>query len=247
VLHAGVRDSDGEQEYVSLAGEATASFTAGDFPEVLRILDTYFGEMQYSLRSLFKDEQKRIIGIILQQTLDDAEASYHRVYQKHGPLLHFLKEMGQPVPDVLRITAQFVLNSDLEKTFSSDPVDSVRISMLLELVKREGVQVEEAAVGYAARNALTRLLKAIQETPRKTELLQQANILASLLEMLPFKVITWDAQNIFYSLLQTEFPSISALHDQISRSWTDAFIILGEKLGVSVPAVSSHTELRLAG
>jgi alpha-amylase/alpha-mannosidase (GH57 family) len=247
VLHAGVRDSDGEEEYVALAGEAIASFTAGDFPEVLRILDKYFGEMQYSLRSLFKDEQKRIIGIILQQTLEDAEASYHRVYQRHGPLLRFLKEMGQPVPDVLRITAQFVLNSDLEKTFGADPVDSVRISMLLELVKREGVQVEEAAVGYAASNALTRLLKAIQETPRKTELLQQANVLVSILEMLPFKVNTWNAQNIFYSLLQTEFPSISRLQDQFSRSWIEAFTALGEKLDVSVPPAKSHAELRLAG
>ena len=247
VLHAGVRDSDGEQEYVTLAGEAIASFTAGDFPEVLQILDTYFGEMQYSLRSLFKDEQKRIIDIILKQTLEDAEASYHRVYEKHGPLLRFLKDMGQPVPDVLRITAQFVLNADLEKTLSSDPVDSVRISMLLELVKREGVQVEESSVGYAASNALTRLLKSIQETPQKTELLQQANVLVSILEMLPFKVNIWDAQNIYYSLLQTEFPSMGRRHDQVSRRWAEAFFDLGEKLGVSAPPLDSHAELRLAG
>ena len=247
VLHAGVRDSNGEQEYVSLAGEAIASFTAGDFPEVLQILDSYFGEMQYSLHSLFKDEQKRIIDIILQQTLQDAEASYHRIYQKHGPLLRFLKDMGQTVPDVLRITAQFVLNSDLEKTLASDPVDSVRISMLLELVKREGVQVDEAAIVYAASNALTRLLKSIQQSPQKTELLQQANVLVTILELLPFKIDTWDAQNIFYSLLQTQFPSIARRHDQVSRGWTEAFINLGEKLEVSVPPVGSHAELRLAG
>jgi len=117
----------------------------------------------------------------------------------------------------------------------------------LELVKREGVQVEEAAVGYAASNALTRLLKAIQETPRKTELLQQANVLVSILEMLPFKVNTWNAQNIFYSLLQTEFPSISRLQDQFSLSWIEAFTALGEKLDVSVPPAKSHAELRLAG
>jgi alpha-amylase/alpha-mannosidase (GH57 family) len=247
VLHAGVRDSDGEQEYVSLAGEATASFTAGDFPEVLGILDTYFGEMQYSLRSLFKDEQKRIIDIILKQTLEDAEASYHRVYEKHGPLLRFLKDMGQPVPDVLRITAQFVLNADLEKTFSSDPVDSVRISMLLELVKREGVQVEESDLSFAASNALTRLLKRIQKSSQKTELLQHANVLVSILEMLPFKVSIWDAQNIYYSMLQTDYPWMGRHRDQVSRNWAEAFLDLGEKLGVSVPPLGSHAELRLAG
>lgn len=119
--------------------------------------------------------------------------------------------------------------------------------MLLELVKREGVQVEESSIGYAAGNALTRLLKSIQETPQKTELLQQANVLVSILEMLPFKVNIWDAQNIYYSLLQAEFPSIGRRHDQVSRSWAEAFLGLGEKLGVSAPSLGSHAELRLAG
>jgi hypothetical protein len=78
-------------------------------------------------------------------------------------------------------------------------------------------------------------------------LLQQANVLVTILELLPFKIDTWDAQNIFYSLLQTQFPSIARRHDQVSRGWTEAFINLGEKLEVSVPPVGSHAELRLAG
>ena len=246
VLHAGVRDSGSDEEYLGLAGGAIASFNSGDFPEVLRKLDAYFSEMQYSLRSLFKDEQKRIIDIILSQTLDDAEASYHRVYERHGPLLRFLKDMGQPVPDVLRVTAQFVLNSDLEKTFASDPVDSVRISMLLELVKREGVEIEEGAVGYAAGNALTRLMKRLQQSPQETELLQHANVLVSILEMLPFKVNTWEAQNIYYSLLQTTYPVVSRQPDAAGQTWLENFAALGEKLQVSVPARAPRLELRMA-
>ena len=68
--------------------------------------------------------------------------------------MRFLKEMDQPDPEVLRITTAFVLNSDLVRTFSADPVDAVRISMLLELVKREGVKIDEASVGFAAGTAL---------------------------------------------------------------------------------------------
>jgi hypothetical protein len=246
VLHAGVRDSGSDEDYTTLAGDAMAAFSTGDFPEVLRVLDAYFGGMQYSLRSLFKDEQKRIIDIILQQTLQDAETSYHTIYQKHGPLLRFLKEMDQPVPEVLRFTAQFVLNSDLVRTFNSDPVDSVRVSMLLELVKREGVQIEEAGVGYAASNALTRLMKSLRESPQDFELLQRANLLVALLEMLPFKVSYWNAQNIYYALLQTEYPAMARQQDSASRQWAESFAALGEKLQVSVPPVSAKLELRMA-
>jgi hypothetical protein len=91
------------------------------------------------------------------------------------------------------------------------------------------------------------LLKRIQESSQKTELLQHANVLVSILEMLPFKVSIWDAQNIYYSLLQTDYPSMARHRDQVSRNWTEAFLDLGEKLGVSVPPLGSHAELRLAG
>jgi alpha-amylase/alpha-mannosidase (GH57 family) len=130
VLHAGVRQSGETEEFVQLAADTLAAFSSHDLPEVLRFLDQYFDGMKYSLKSLFKDEQKRIIDLILTQTLQDADASFHSVYDKHGPLLRFLKEMNQPVPEVLKATAAFVLNSDLRHTLEKDPVDAVRLAML---------------------------------------------------------------------------------------------------------------------
>jgi hypothetical protein len=242
-LHAGVKDFAGQEEYVSFSAEVLAEFNGGDFPEVLRLLDQYFGEMKYSLKSLFKDEQKRIIDLILTQTLSDAEANFHAVYKKHGPLLRFLKEMDQPVPEVLRMTAAFVLNSDLKRTFETEPVDLVRISMLLELVKREGVQIEEAGVGFAARKALTRIMLQLQQKPHELELLDRADLLTSILEMLPFKVSHWKAQNIYYSLLQRELPDLNTAQ----REWAERFLSLGEKLRVAVPALAQpRRELQMA-
>lgn len=243
VLHASVRDSGSEEEYLSFAARTLAALSAGDFPEVFRVLNQHFGELQYSLKSLFKDEQKRIIGVILAHTLEDAEASYHAIYSKHGSMLRFLKDMDQPVPEVLRMTAAFVLNSDLKRTFHTDPVDSVRISMLLELVKREGVQMEETGVAYEAGNALTRLMRGLRQDPRNMELLERANILATIVQMLPFAVDFWNAQNIFYSMLQAEFPVVSQQHDPASRTWMERFLALGEKLRVAAPAPQAELQL----
>ena len=52
-------------EFTELMAKVTEEFFAGRFPDVLDALDDYFGEMRYSLKSLFKDEQKRIIDMIL--------------------------------------------------------------------------------------------------------------------------------------------------------------------------------------
>jgi Domain of unknown function (DUF3536) len=246
VLHAGVRELSEGEDYDMLVAESMAAFSTGDFGELLHLLDDQFDGMPYSFQALFKDEQKRILDIVLSRTLQDAEASYHTIYERHGSLLRFLKEMGQPVPDVLRFTAEFVLNNDLKHTLETDPVDFVRLAMLMEMVKREGVRVDEAGVRYAAGNSLTRILRRLQQNPQDSETLQRANVLTSLYPMMPFSVDCWHAQNIYYSILDKVFPEIARRDDPASRQWQERFLALGEKLRISVPTLAPETEFEIA-
>ena len=245
-LHAGVRELGEKEDYEMLVAESMAAFSTGDFGELLRLLDDEFDGMPYSFQALFKDEQKRILDIVLSRTLQDAEASYHSIYEKHGPLLRFLKEMGQPVPDVLRFTAEFVLNNDLKHTLETDPVDFVRIAMLMEMVKREGVPVDEAGLRYAAGNSLTRILRRLQQNTQDSETLERANALTSLYPMMPFSVDCWHAQNIYYSILDKTFPEMARRQDPDSRRWQERFLAIGEKLRIRVPALAPVAELRIA-
>ena len=239
VLHAGARDFNDVEDCSQAVDEINLAFSAGDFPETLRLLDSYVGGLQYSLKSLFRDEQKRILDFILGQTLQDAEASYREIYQRHGPLLRFLKDMDQPLPEVLRVTAEFVLNSDLKHTLETDPVDSVRIAMLMEMVKQEGVKLEEAGLSFAAGKSLTGLMKKLRREPLNLELLERADVLVTLLQMFSFRTDYWQAQNLFYSMLEKVFPLISNGTDETSRKWTSRFLDLGEKLQVATvhPAI----------
>ncbi|HET8888921.1 MAG TPA: DUF3536 domain-containing protein [Candidatus Angelobacter sp.] len=246
VLHAGVRELGEKEDYDMLVEESMAAFSTGDFGELLRLLDDHFDGMPYSFQALFKDEQKRILDIVLSRTLHDAEASYHKIYEKHGSLMRFLKEMGQPVPDVLRFTAEFVLNNDLKHTLETDPVDFVRIAMLMEMVKREGVQVDEAGVRYAAGNSLTRILRRLQQKPQDSETLERANALTSLYPMMPFSVDCWHAQNIYYSILDKVFPEIARRDDPASRRWQERFLAIGEKLRIRVPALAADAQFQIA-
>jgi alpha-amylase/alpha-mannosidase (GH57 family) len=247
ILHAGVRDFTDEEDYRQLIELAQRESESGAFAELLNALDQRLGGMQYSLKSLFKDEQKRILDLILSHTLKEAETSFYQIYQRNGSLLRFLQEMQQPVPDVLRVTSEFVINNDLKNTLEHDPVDPLRISMLLELAKREGIELEQAGLAYAAGNALTRLMRRLRDEPKNTKTLAIADMLVTLLQMFPFQVNYWEAQNIFYSLLKNEFPRISEDHDSASQEWRERFLALGEKLQVSVPALEPVAEMQIAG
>jgi hypothetical protein len=244
-LQAGVRIAGQDEDYAGLVAETMAAFSSSDFAEALRLLDEHFGELRYSLKSLFKDEQKRILDMVLSRTLQDAEDSYHKIYERHGSLLRFLKEMNQPVPSVLRFTAEFVLNNDLKHTFESDPVDFVRVAMLMEMFKREGIRVDEAGIGFAASNALTRLLQRLQKKPQDMETLERANVLTTLFPMTPFPVDSWHAQNLYYSIFRNSFPEIAAKQNADSRLWQERFLELGEKLRISAPEVVPD-ELQMA-
>ena len=83
-MNAGVRAYRGKEEYNALKQELSDPFYRADFPEVIRLLDKHFGESTYSLRSIFYDDQRKILNIIMKSTLTEAEAVYRQLYQKRS-------------------------------------------------------------------------------------------------------------------------------------------------------------------
>ena len=92
-----------------------------DFPEVIRLLDHFYGHADYSLTSLFTDEQRRIVQLILNSTLWDIENSLTTIYQDHASLLHYLSQAGLPKPPALTLAAGFAINAGLRRVLEERP------------------------------------------------------------------------------------------------------------------------------
>ncbi len=92
-----------------------------DFPGVIRMLDHYYGSVDYSLTSLFRDEQRRIVQLILNSTLSDIENSLTTIYQDHASLLHYLSQAGLPKPPALALAAGFAVNAGLRRALETTP------------------------------------------------------------------------------------------------------------------------------
>ena len=110
-----------------------------DFPEVIRLLDRYYGPMDYSLTSLFTDEQRRIVQLILNSTLSDIENSLTAIYQDHASLLHYLSQAGLPKPPALTLAAGFAINAGLRRALEADPIDQPQLRSFLSLAKADQV------------------------------------------------------------------------------------------------------------
>ena len=83
-LTAGVRPMLGDDSFRSLVEPATRAFQSADLPECLRVIDRHFQGATYSLKSLFRDEQRRIVSQIVNSTIGEAESVYRQVYDHHA-------------------------------------------------------------------------------------------------------------------------------------------------------------------
>src|SRR5690606_28629911 len=122
-LSGGVREFLGDDEYERMREEVTQAFNRADMPEVLRKLDTHFLELTYSLRSLFRDEQRRVLDQIVDTAMSDAEGLSRRIYEAHSPLLRYLATLDFHLPASLRRLADFVLNTTLRSELGQPDLD----------------------------------------------------------------------------------------------------------------------------
>src|SRR5215831_4743208 len=117
-LSCGIRAYQDEETYRKLVEEITSAFSRADIPEVLRIMDKELGSA-YSLKSLFYDDRCAILRQILNPSLEEAEAAYQQIHEHHVPLAHFLRDLGVPLPKVIRTAAEFALNSRLRRALAN--------------------------------------------------------------------------------------------------------------------------------
>ncbi len=149
-------------EFEAFAGRPRNYVQRAYFPEVIRLLDHYYGRVDYSLTSLFTDEQRRIVKLILNSTLWDIENSLTTIYEDHASLLHYLSQAGLPKPPALTLAAGFAINAGLRRALECDPIDLAQLRSFLSLAKADQVPLETATLSYIADQRMKRAMVELQ-------------------------------------------------------------------------------------
>jgi alpha-amylase/alpha-mannosidase (GH57 family) len=103
--------------------EAFEVFGRAELPTVLLLLEKTICASTYSLRHLFRDEQRRILQIVLESNLSHAEAVYRQIYDANASLLLFLKDLNVPAPRALAAAAEYLLNAGIRQAFENPVFD----------------------------------------------------------------------------------------------------------------------------
>jgi alpha-amylase/alpha-mannosidase (GH57 family) len=237
IMSGAVREFVDEETYQALKSEIQRPFTSADFPEVIRLLDRRFGESTYSLKSLFRDEQQKVLERILAERVAETEVLYHQIYEDHSAIMRFITDLQMPLPRALRAAADVVVNNRLRRALQNGEMSIGQIRALIDHAKAEGVTLDTPTLEFAFRHNLERRAEELASLPTDLKRLEELHGSVSLLTDLPFAVNLWQIQNIYYRLLQTVYPErkrASAQGDEKARAWVETFVAVGKKLAVRV-------------
>ncbi len=238
LMNGGVRLFRGDEDYDILKQELVDPFNRAEFSEVIRILDRHFGDSTYSLRSIFHDDQRKILGRIMKTTLSEAEAVYRQLYETHAPMMRFVSGLGIPLPRAFSMAAEFALNSSLRTLFGdAENLDFNRINALLDEARTDNVPLDGATLEFALRGTIRQVAETFFANPGDLNLMKKLEAAAGVARNLPFEVNVWRTQNRYYELLQKIYPDRlqEAMNgDEGAREWVEHFIALGKNLAVKV-------------
>jgi alpha-amylase/alpha-mannosidase (GH57 family) len=234
-LSAGVTEYADSAAYSEIFEEVSEPFERADLPEVIRIFDRHFGVSSYSLRSLFRDEQRKVLDRILDTTLSETETEYHRIAEHNEPLIRFLVGLGAPIPRQLRAAVELIVNIDLRRCLEQEQLDTEAVSSLTTRATEWQLSLDTVSLSFAMKRALDSLAVRFSEQPDDRELLGRLSSLVALRDQLPFEVDLWKAQNVYYRVLQQTAPTIyeeAANGDTLAQEWATLFADLGDRLRV---------------
>jgi alpha-amylase/alpha-mannosidase (GH57 family) len=226
--------------FEAFTSQAAEHVQRADFPEAIRLIDSYYGHVDYSLTSLFMDEQRRIVQIILGSTLAEIEKSLTTIYEDHASLLHYLFSAGLPKPPALTLAAGFAINAGLRRALEATPIDQVQLRSFLSLAKADQIPLETATLSYIAEERMKRAMIELQMSSGSLESLDRALALARTLVELPFKPNLWQAQNIWYEIMRNAGYALTAQATDDRQHWEKNFSELGACLTIDCAAISSQ-------
>src|SRR5438270_3843073 len=237
-LTGGVRPATVAEHYDAMKRDLSEDMRVNGIASVIRVLDEYFNEPLLSIRALFRDEQRRILSVLCDATLSEAESAFRQLHERYDPLMRFHATLGVPLPKVLHFAAEFDVNMRLRHLLDEHPLPLSEIEGRLRESRDERVALDETTF-MSLTAAIERAAGDFSRNPDDVEKLENWAKLVSIVRDAGVAVDLRRPQNDYYRLKKSVRPVIAATAGNGSSAanrWLQHFDALGEKLSISPEA-----------
>ncbi|MBV9496247.1 MAG: hypothetical protein JOZ54_18505, partial [Acidobacteria bacterium] len=225
-------------EFQRTKRELMAAMQPGGLTTVIRLLDRDFAANPISIRSLFRDEQRRILNILCNATLKEAESALRQLHERYDPLMRFHSRLGVPLPKVLQTAAEFDVNLQVRRLVNEDTIPLPELEARIREAREERLPLDETTLMVVTRG-IERYASRFADDPANVDLLEGYEGFVGLVRSLQLAVDLREPQNDYYRMKTTIRPAITAHAGNGSSDahrWLDLFDSLGEQLSISAEA-----------
>lgn len=246
VLNGGVRTFLGHEAYQSMKNEIAEAFEKGAFADIIRLMDNHFGMHNFSLIHLFRDEQRKILNLVISEAMQEFEDSCQSLYEHNRILMGFLQETGVPIPKAFHTAAEFTLNSDIKKVYAhvsalkGEKIDVGKIQNIIDDIKKWDITVDSVDLEFIIRRNLEGIMEKLYRNSLDFSLLLEIQKIIKLLQSLSIELNFWQVQNIYYKIAKTaykEFLLQARGGDEDTVKGVEVFRDIGQMLFFNISAV----------
>jgi alpha-amylase/alpha-mannosidase (GH57 family) len=219
---AGVRPSKPDEDE-AVRKNLSEVFSRADIAEIIRVLDEAFAKQTFSLRSLFRDEQRKIVDLILAESLASSNAAYGSIYESQAPLIRFLYDLSIPVPSSMKDAAEIAVNNKLRAAFERPEIDASGIESYFREAAASHINLDVATLEFAIRKRLEREAGQLVNHLDNIDNVRKFRQLLDIIVALPFPVVLWEVENLLFGPLTQPFkgdpedPDQKVLSDELNR------------------------------
>lgn len=236
-LHGGVRPHQNEDDFKHMHASLHEYFLRSDIPEVIGLMNTYFGRHNYSLWDLFKNEQGKVLNQIFESTMDVIAGNFREIYEHYYPLMRIRPDLKIPLPKALAMTVEFVLTRDMTTVLENDVLDMDKLERIAQEMRRWTFNRDKENLGYVAGRRIEKIMAQFYANPHDIELARNVTTILRILRGLSLNLDLWKAQNYFFAMIKTIYPAMRVKVKQGNENagdWVAAFENLGRYLKVAV-------------
>jgi alpha-amylase/alpha-mannosidase (GH57 family) len=232
---AGVCGSSPEVNGIVLKGLVEA-FPQSSDAEMRSLVKQALGDI-HSLQTLFKDQQRKILGILSNSVLAEVEAAHQQIYQRHAELMRFLISSSVPLPKGFRASAESALHSFLRDAFAADELEPEHIQRVLRKAKAIDIDLDASTLEFVLRRRIETMAEVIVADVADLRAIARLRKAVHVARLLPFPVNIWWVQNLCHERITrayNEFLLKGEAGDREAQAWISQVTELSKELCFSV-------------
>ena len=241
-LFGGVRTFLEEGAYQKMHDEVLDSFRNSRVHEAIVLLDKHFGMHNYSFWHLFKDDQKKILHQVLEETMSNVESAFRQIYENNYSILQAMKALSIEPPRPLKDAGEYTINSKLHHLLESEKIDIAALNAVTENMESLDVSIDQVGLSHLAGERINALVERIRQNPEDTARMFKAVAYIQACFKAHLEPDLWYAQNVAFDIHRTTYQKMlerTEMHDPEAQQWVDTFTRLFKVLNIRVAEESS--------